>query len=118
MNLGNDALADRFGLFSPTQVALGSPITIVGVAFAGDQGISKVEVSTDKANTWAPATLTPSLSSNSWVLWSFDWNPSAEGTYNVIVRATDGGGNLQTEAAADPFPSGATGWHYVTVNVA
>jgi len=117
VNLGNDALADRFGLFSPTQVALGSPITIVGVAFAGDRGISKVEVSTDKANTWAPATLTPSLSSNSWVLWSFDWNPSAAGTYNVIVRATDGGGNLQTEAAADPFPSGATGWHYVAVNV-
>jgi DMSO/TMAO reductase YedYZ molybdopterin-dependent catalytic subunit len=118
VNIGNDALADRFGLYSPTQVSLGSLTTIVGVAFAGDRGISKVEVSTDKANTWAPATLTAPLSGNSWVLWSFDWNPTAAGTYNVIVRATDGEGNLQTESAADSFPSGATGWHYVTIKVA
>jgi DMSO/TMAO reductase YedYZ molybdopterin-dependent catalytic subunit len=118
VNVGNDALADRFGVTSPTQVAHGSPTTIVGVAFAGDRGISKVEVSTDKANTWAPATLAAPLSGNSWVLWSFDWNPSAAGTYDVIVRATDGDGNLQTEGVADPFPSGATGWHFVTVQVA
>jgi DMSO/TMAO reductase YedYZ molybdopterin-dependent catalytic subunit len=118
VNVGNDALAGRFGVTSPSHVAHGTPTTVVGVAFAGDRGISKVEVSTDKANTWAPATLTAPLSGNSWVLWSFDWTPSAAGTYNVIVRATDGDGNVQTEAVAAPFPSGATGWHYVTVNVA
>jgi hypothetical protein len=93
----------------------GVPTTIAGVAFAGDRGVSKVEVSTDKANTWAPATLRAPLSGNSWVLWSFDWTPPATGSYNVIVRATDGDGNLQTESVADPFPSGATGWHYVNV---
>jgi DMSO/TMAO reductase YedYZ molybdopterin-dependent catalytic subunit len=117
VNIGNDALADRFDVTSPSSLMHGAPTTIVGVAFAGERGISKVEVSTDKANTWAPATLTAPLSGNSWVLWSFDWTPTAAGTYNVIVRATDGEGNLQPEGVADPFPSGATGWHYVTVQV-
>jgi DMSO/TMAO reductase YedYZ molybdopterin-dependent catalytic subunit len=117
VSLGNDALADRFGIYSPTKVAFGSPVTIAGVAFAGDRGISKVEVSTDKANTWSTATLVAPLSINSWVLWSLEWNPPASGSYDVVVRAIDGDGNLQTETVADPFPSGATGWHYVTVDV-
>lgn len=117
MNVGNASLSDRFGIYSPSQVALGTAVTLVGVAFAGDRGISKVEVSTDKANTWAPATLTTPLSVNSWVLWSLDWNPSAKGTYNIIVRATDGDGNLQAESAVAPFPGGATGWDFVSVSV-
>lgn len=117
VSLGRDPLADKFGLESPSQVTVGSAVTIAGVAFAGDRGISKVEVSTDKANTWTPANLVSPLSTNSWVLWSLDWTPTAKGTYDVIVRATDGEGNLQTESVADPFPAGATGWHYVTVNV-
>jgi hypothetical protein len=117
VDLGDDALADRFGINSPTHVSLGTPVTIAGVAFAGDRGISKVEVSTDSAHTWSPATLASPLSTNSWVLWSLDWNPSAKGTYDIVVRATDGQGNLQTETATDPFPSGATGWHSVTVSV-
>jgi DMSO/TMAO reductase YedYZ molybdopterin-dependent catalytic subunit len=117
VNLGRAPIADRFGIASPTQVKLGAPVKVLGVAFAGDRGITGVDVSTDKAATWNAATLKAPLSGNSWVLWSFDWTPPSSGVYNVIVRATDALGNQQLESVATPFPSGATGWHFVTVTV-
>jgi hypothetical protein len=33
----------------------------------------------------------------------------------LTCRATDGDGNLQTEAVHRPAPDGATGWHSKTV---
>jgi hypothetical protein len=36
---------------------------------------------------------------------------------NLRVRATDGQGKLQISEARDPFPSGATGYHTVTIAV-
>ncbi len=117
VNLGDDALSDKFGIYSPTSVAFGAPITILGVAFAGERGISKVEVSTDNGSTWSSASLVAPPSVNSWVLWSFDWSPSARGSYTLSVRATDGEGNLQTQSAAAPFPGGASGWQSVAVSI-
>ena len=49
--------------------------TIAGIAFAGDRGISKVEVSLDGGNTWEQAEIKPALSEYSWVLWHKEWNP-------------------------------------------
>lgn len=74
------------------------PITIGGIAFAGDRGIAKVEVSTDDGKTWDQATITenPSPAGLSWVYWELPWTPSS-GAYTLVVRATDGDGALQTE---------------------
>src|SRR5947199_174726 len=44
-----------------------------GVAFAGDRGISLVEVSTDGDSTWNAATLNPAPSNLTLVLWPYDW---------------------------------------------
>ncbi len=102
----------------PSEGALGmGPQDISGVAFAGDRSISKVEVSTDGGATWNEAYLKPPLSHTAWVLWGYLWTPDAPGTYKVMVRATDGEGNLQTAKRADPFPSGASGYHTVTYRV-
>jgi hypothetical protein len=95
----------------------GEPATIAGIAFAGDRGIRRVEVSTDGAATWADAELRPPLSPNSWVLWNLAWTPPAAGSYTVVVRATDGRGDVQPKREAPPVPSGSTGWHAVTVAV-
>jgi len=86
------------------------------VAFAGDRGISKVEVSVDGGSTWQVATLKPPASDLTWVLWAFQWYPKP-GNYVIYARATDGQGALQTSAQADTFPSGATGYVMSTVNV-
>jgi len=99
---------------SLTQV--GGSVVLGGVAFAGDRGISKVEVSVDGGNTWQPATLKPPASDLTWVLWAFEWNPKP-GNYVIYARATDGLGALQTSAQTDTFPSGATGYVMSTLNV-
>jgi DMSO/TMAO reductase YedYZ molybdopterin-dependent catalytic subunit len=94
-----------------------SPTPIAGVAFAGDRGISKVEVSTDGGNTWNQAELKPPKSPYSWVLWAYQWTPTAKGTQTIIVRATDGSGQVQDSTATNPFPDGATGYNSTEVNV-
>lgn len=90
-----------------------------GIAFAGDRGISRVEVSFDDGETWEKATIAenPSPAGLSWVVWTMTWQ-ARPGGYTLVVRATDGEGNLQTEEVASPLPDGASGYHRVSVGVA
>jgi len=111
-----DALRNRFEQLS-ANIATGNKSPIAGIAFAGDRGISKVEVSTDGGNTWQTTTIKDPLSSNSWVLWALDWIPQNKGKYNIVVRATDKAGILQTAEIRDNYPNGATGYHSVEENV-
>ncbi|MGI8975983.1 MAG: molybdopterin-binding oxidoreductase, partial [Thermomicrobiales bacterium] len=94
-------------------------LTIGGVAFAGDRGISQVEVSFNGGDDWREATIAenPSPAGLSWVVWTMDWTPKT-GTYELAVRATDGEGNLQAEESAPTLPDGASGYHQFTVGVA
>ena len=105
-------------IYYPTgSVQAGGTTPIAGVAFAGDRGISKVEVSVDGGNTWNQAVLRPPRSPYSWVLWAYEWKPTTSGTANIVVRATDGTGQLQDSSATNPFPNGATGYSSVQVTV-
>ena len=114
---GDSGLRDRFSLPSSLTDVAGNPIAVAGVAFAGDRGIQKVEVSTDGGNSWQPASLHDPLSKYTWVFWKFDWNPGNSGDYRIMVRATDGTGGVQVATMADPFPDGATGLQVVDVKV-
>jgi len=96
---------------------VGGSLPVAGVAFAGDRGISKVEVSTDGGNTWNVAELKPPKSPYSWVLWAYMWTPTTSGNQTIIVRATDGTGQLQDSTANQPFPDGATGYNSIQVGV-
>ena len=86
-------------------------IFVGGFAFAGDRGISKVELSPDGGDTWLPATIKAPLSPYTWVLWTTDWVPSATGLFQLVVRATDGDGEPQVTEVHGIFPDGATGLH-------
>ncbi len=88
-----------------------SETSIAGIAFAGDRGISKVEVSTDGGTTWEPAEIKPSLSPYTWVLWHNRWTPPRAGKHKLLVKATDGRGETQTSQYAPPAPSGSSGYH-------
>ncbi len=92
-------------------------LPIAGVAFAGDRGISKVEVSTDGGSTWNAAELKPPKSPYSWVLWAYEWTPTTKGNQTIIVRATDGSGQTQDSNYSQPFPNGAAGNNSIQVNV-
>jgi DMSO/TMAO reductase YedYZ molybdopterin-dependent catalytic subunit len=91
-------------------------IALAGVAFAGDRGIDKVEVSLDDGKSWQEAQIKPALSHNAWNLWVLNTRLEA-GTYQVKVRATDGNGELQTAKPSDPLPDGATGYHSALLRV-
>jgi DMSO/TMAO reductase YedYZ molybdopterin-dependent catalytic subunit len=114
---GDSPLLDKFPVPSSVTDVSGNPIPVVGVAFAGDRGISKVEVSTDGGSSWQQTSLFDPLSNFTWVFWRMDWNPPATGHYKIMVRATDKTGQTQTATMRDPFPDGATGYQVVDVRV-
>lgn len=99
------------------QTPLG-PVTVAGIAYAGIRGISRVEVSTDGGATWSTATLQPPLSDQTWVFWTWIWNPPAKGTYALVARATDGIGAVQIATDRGTVPDGATGLYRAKVVVA
>ncbi len=113
---GTAQVSDRFGIAGAPEVPRGLT-PVAGVAFAGDRGIEKVEVSTDGGTTWMPASTKDPLSGYTWVLWTAEWNPPSTGKYSLAVRATDKTGAVQTAVMNAPFPSGATGYHIVDVGV-
>jgi DMSO/TMAO reductase YedYZ molybdopterin-dependent catalytic subunit len=90
--------------------------TIAGIAFAGDRGVSKVEVSTDGGKTWEQAAIKPAMSAFSWVLWDKPWAPEQAGKHGLLVRATDGRNTTQTAQQAPPAPSGSSGYHSINVS--
>ncbi|HZP26750.1 MAG TPA: molybdopterin-dependent oxidoreductase [Dehalococcoidia bacterium] len=93
-------------------------IRVLGIAFAADRGISRVEVSEDGGASWHDAELAPALSRFAWTHWSYVWDALAGVRANFVVRATDGTGQLQTQETADPEPDGASGWHTAWIRVA
>ncbi|MDG6973375.1 MAG: molybdopterin-dependent oxidoreductase [Nitrososphaerota archaeon] len=92
-------------------------IIVAGYAFAGDRGVSKVEVSFDNGKTWDEAELKPPISDLTWALWAYKWTPAGPGEYQVIARATDGAGQVQTSSVEGTFPNGATGYVSRTLQV-
>jgi len=114
---GDSSVRDRFVELGPSNVLAGSKTPIAGIAFAGDRGILKVEVSTDGGTTWETTSLKDPLSEYTWVFWATEWNPPAKGDYQILVRATDKAGNVQTATLQNAFPSGATGYHMVDITV-
>jgi DMSO/TMAO reductase YedYZ molybdopterin-dependent catalytic subunit len=93
------------------------PAIAAGVAAAGNRGIFRVEISLDEGATWADATLEPSINPNfTWVRWVFPFEASGAAA-NILMRATDGEGNVAPEEYNPPLPNGATGWPQRSVRV-
>lgn len=92
------------------------PVTVAGVAWATDRGISDVQVRVDQGD-WQPARLAAQDSPDTWRQWTYDWQ-AAPGSHSLQVRAADSTGQYQTGVRADPFPNGASGWESVVVSVA
>ena len=55
------------------------------------------------------------ISNATWLQWKLAWNASA-GDHRIQVRATDGTGQVQTEASSPPAPDGARGYHTISVH--
>ncbi|WP_181783915.1 molybdopterin-dependent oxidoreductase [Pseudonocardia pini] len=90
-----------------TRVPAGA-VTVAGIAWSQPRGISRVEYSVD-GGPWSDAELGTDVGGDTWRMWRGTLMVEP-GSHTMRVRATDGTGVLQTEAAADVLPDGATGW--------
>lgn len=107
---------DRESWFSLNQ--LSGAIEVRGMAYGGNRGISRVEMSFDDGKTWSDAEIYYAGGDLAWSLWKTNWMPEQPRDYTLVVRATDGKGKVQEwEPDRSPF-SGVTGFHKIVVYIA
>jgi DMSO/TMAO reductase YedYZ molybdopterin-dependent catalytic subunit len=70
-------------------------ITIRGIAWAGENAVERVDVSTDGGSTWRSAGLSTQKLPFAWRLWQIVWKPERPGYYTILSRATDTAGRVQ-----------------------
>jgi DMSO/TMAO reductase YedYZ molybdopterin-dependent catalytic subunit len=110
--------SSRIDVPAPGDVIKDASFRIHGIAFAGNRGISRVQVSTDGGQSWNDAVLKPGLSPFTWVLWYYDWTKiDGLGSVDIVARATDGADDVQTPVRNPPYPAGATGYPRVSVTL-
>ena len=90
-------------------------IPVGGIAFAGDRGVSKVEIRVD-SDSWEETQLRSPLSETTWVIWRYEWLFQA-GDHIFEVRCYDRNGELQIQDEAPARPDGSTGIHSVEENI-
>jgi DMSO/TMAO reductase YedYZ molybdopterin-dependent catalytic subunit len=73
-------------------------VPIRGMAWAGENRIARVEVSTDAGKNWSLARLDNDVRPYTWVLWSYNWQPPEPGKYVLVARAFDDQENTQPSA--------------------
>lgn len=105
-------------------VRAATPLPVSGIAYAGDRGIAKVELSPDDGASWLAAALDDAtqdpLGPLTWVRWRADVSlpaAAAGSTLRLVVRATSQDGTVQDGTKRMSLPSGATGWHAIRVVV-
>ena len=103
---------------TPAKATAAEPTWIAGIAWAGLRGIAAVEVSTDGGRSWERADLQRPLSPYAWTRWAHRWTPPRPGRHELVCRATDGDGQAQDSTQRPPHPSGASGYHRRTLDVA
>ena len=96
------------------RVAAG-PVVVAGVAWAQTRGIDAVEVSID-GEPFRPAELGAAVSADTWRQWRHEWD-ATPGRHTIVVRATDGTGEVQTGDRSETLPDGASGWMSLVVTV-
>lgn len=69
-------------------------VRVQGTAWAGENDVVRVELSTDHGNTWEPAQLVGEQARYAWRLWTFQLR-AKPGDYVVAARATDNQGRTQ-----------------------
>jgi DMSO/TMAO reductase YedYZ molybdopterin-dependent catalytic subunit len=92
---------------------------VAGIAYAGDRGITQVEVTFDAGDTWqVTQLLEPMPGKDAMVRWEGMFEMPPGGSLTLTVRATDGTGDVQTDEFQLPQPDGASGRDSVTVTAA
>jgi hypothetical protein len=68
---------------------------LFGVAWAGEEAVGRVEVSTDGGRSWNPADLIGSRTPYCWTMWEYLWEVAKPGDYELLTRAVSESGRVQ-----------------------
>lgn len=91
-------------------------VAVGGFAWAGENDITMVDVSTDNGATWQPARLTGEQAKYTWRRFEFEFNAARPQSYLILSRATDSRGNVQP-AVSQWNPSGYLWNQYDSVRI-
>jgi DMSO/TMAO reductase YedYZ molybdopterin-dependent catalytic subunit len=91
-------------------------IAVGGFAWAGENDVTRVDISTDNGGTWLPARLTGEKANFTWRRFEFDFTATKPQSYLILSRATDSKGNVQP-AVAQWNPSGYLWNQYDSVRI-
>ena len=69
-----------------------------GIAFGGDSGVAKVELSIDGGKSWQPTALGKDHGKYSFRQWTVNVSLGEKGSHSFMVRCTNQGGDVQPEA--------------------
>ncbi len=75
----------------------GLPVTVRGIAFSGNGAIVNVELSDDGGRSFREVRLGSDHGPHAFRTWEVNWTPGRPGGVALAVRATDAGGNVQTD---------------------
>jgi hypothetical protein len=89
---------------------------LFGVAWAGEEAVARVEVSTDGGRTWGEADLVGPRTPYCWTLWEYLWEVAEPGDYTLLTRAISTSGRVQP-ARHDPLNGGYLIHHSRTIPV-
>src|SRR5262249_33860314 len=66
-----------------------------GIAWAGEEPVTRVDVSTDGGQSWSPAQLLGQPQPYCWTLWEYLWEAATVGEYTLLARAHAASGQRQ-----------------------
>ena len=73
----------------------GTSVPVRGIAFGGDMGVAKVELSSDGGKTWQPTTLGKDYGKYSFRQWETNVPLPGKGNRSLMVRCTNLAGDVQ-----------------------
>jgi sulfane dehydrogenase subunit SoxC len=71
---------------------------VEGRAWSGRSAVTRVEFSRDGGASWSDTALGDPPSPYAWRRWTFNWDATEPGDYELCVRATDAAGNVQPDS--------------------
>ena len=74
-------------------------VTVLGAAYASEEDVRLVEVSTDKGRNWKPAEIIGPQTPYAWRQWQYLWHVEEKGEFTLMARATDSQSNQQPQQA-------------------
>lgn len=95
--------------------------TLSGVAYSGEDGIDRIEISWDDMKEWKPAELTRGPSPYVWTIWNWTGPSLSPGRHTLFARVTDKRGRQQSRPQTinllgDTFPNGTDQMHSVVLD--